>query len=258
MGLFKKILAGGLGWTLGGPIGAIIGVVIASMMDAEKENQRRRYLDNDTGSTSSPHSQYTSRSYVANDFQMALLVLIAAVMKADGNVIRSELDTVKRILVANFGEQGALEALQILKNLLQQDIDPYTVARQCAMNMTYSMRLQLLHILYDLAAVDGEVNPAETNILTRIAANMQISQEDMASILAMFTKQSNPQWAYNVLEIPATATDDEVKKAYRRMAMKYHPDKVATLGEEAKQTATEKFRQVKEAYDSIKRQRNLQ
>lgn len=254
MGLFGKILAGGLGWTLGGPIGAIIGVWLASRF--EKNGSDPRYIEDHDG-------PYRHRVYrrtaanAANDFEMALLVLIAAIMKADGRVVKSELASVKRVLFSSYGEQGTLEALQILKTLLQQDIDVVPVATQCGVHLSYSMRLQLLHILYDIAAVDGEVNPSELSILQQIARCMRVSDEDTASITGMFTRQTNPNWAYDVLEIQPSASDDDVKKAYRRMAMKYHPDKVSTLGEEAKQAATEKFRKVKEAYDAIKKRRNI-
>ena len=60
-----------------------------------------------------------------------------------------------------------------------------------------------------------------------------------------------------MLEIDRSATDDEVKKAYRKMAMKYHPDRVATLGEEVKKSATEKFQAVAAAYDAIKEERGI-
>ena len=62
---------------------------------------------------------------------------------------------------------------------------------------------------------------------------------------------------YEVLGISPNATDDEVKKAYRRMAMKYHPDKVANAGEEIRQQATDKFRAINEAYEHIKQQRGI-
>ncbi|MGM9805068.1 MAG: DnaJ domain-containing protein [Candidatus Aphodosoma sp.] len=253
MGLLSKILAGGLGWTLGGPIGVVMGVWLASVIEKGIDNKHHIKT-----SEKSRHSRgYNMTEHTANDFEMALLVLIAAIMKADGKVVKSELDSVKRVLLNNYGEQGTLDALQILKTLLQQDIDITPVATQCGIHLSYSMRLQLLHILYDIAAVDGEVNRHELSLLQQIARCMRISEEDITSITGMFTRQSNQNWAYDVLEIQPTATDYEVKKAYRRMAMKYHPDKVSTLGEDAKSTATEKFRKVKEAYDTIKKQRGI-
>ena len=71
----------------------------------------------------------------------------------------------------------------------------------------------------------------------------------------MFYKDTDS--AYDVLEISPNATDDEVKSAYRRMAMKNHPDKVATLGPDVQKAAEEKFRKIQEAYETIKRQRGM-
>ncbi len=248
MGLFKKIIAGGLGWTLGGPIGAIIGVAIASFFDADK-NTEYQTINTDG------NSQYHTRQ--SNDFKVALLVLIAAVMKADGRVVKGELSVVKRFLLQNYGEEGAREALQILKDLLNKDINVAEVAIQCASNLNYSIRLQLINMLISIAAGDGHINNAEIEVIRNIAHYMQVSDADLSSLSAMFSQQTNPTWAYDILELSPNCTDEEIKKAYRRMAMKYHPDKVNSLGEEVKQSATEKFRKVKEAYDYLKKEREF-
>lgn len=248
MGLFKKILAGGLGWTLGGPIGAIIGVSIASLFDTPKKVEYQTF-------DSESNARQTHKR--ANDFQVALLVLIAAVMKADGRVVKGELSVVKRFLLQNYGEEGAREALQILKELLDKDINVAEVAMQCATNLNYSVRLQLINMLVSVAAGDGNVNADEIAVIRNIARYMRVSDADLTSISAMFTQQVNPNWAYEVLELSPSCTDDEIKKAYRRMAMKYHPDKVNSLGEEVKQSATEKFRKVKDAYDCLKKERGF-
>lgn len=245
MGFFKKLILGGLGWSLFGPIGGLVGIVVASLFDGkDHENATKRIAADKTANN-------------GNDFQIVLLVLFASVMKADGRVVKSELASVKRILLQNYGEDGALEALQILKRLLQEDIDVLQVATQCGVYLSYSARLQLLHMLFELAASDGEINSQEADLLRNIAQYMRLSEQDTASISAMFANQTNKDWAYEVLEIEPDCSDEELKKAYRRMAMKYHPDKVSNLGEEVKQNATEKFRRVKEAYDTIKKQRGI-
>ena len=248
MGLFKKIIAGGLGWTLGGPIGAIIGVVFASLFDSDKSFEYQRVED-------AGRTHKSNRG--GNDFQVVLLVLMSAVVKADGRVVKEELSVVKRFLIQNYGEEGAREAWQILNQLLKQNIDVAEVATQCGLNLNYSVRLQLLSMLFSVAAGDGEVVDAEVAVINTIARYMHISDADLASIAAMFIKRSNPDWAYQVLELSSDCSNEEIKKAYRRMAMKYHPDKVNSLGEEVKQSATEKFRKVKEAYDYLKQQRGF-
>ncbi|MBO5345457.1 MAG: TerB family tellurite resistance protein [Paludibacteraceae bacterium] len=248
MGIFKKIIAGGLGWTLGGPIGAIIGVMMASLFDSNK-NVDYQTIDN--------KDYRRSNSTRPDDFQVVLLILMAAVVKADGKVVKPELSVVKRFLVQNYGEDGARDAWQILNQLLKQNINIVDVATQCASNLNYSTRLQLINMLFSIAAGDGAVNTAEINVIRNIAYYMRINDADLTSISAMFTKQTNPDWAYQILELSPNCTDDEIKKAYRRMAMKYHPDKVNSLGEEVRQNATEKFRKVKEAYDYLKEQRGI-
>ena len=239
---FGKWLGGGLGFVLGGgPLGAIIGFALGSMFD----------------SPSAVKSSESRAATAQNDFKMSLLVLIACVMKADGRVQKSELAVAKRFLIANFGEEGALEALQILKNILEQEIDESQVAMQINQFMNYSAKLQLVHLLFDIALSDGEVHPAEQAMIERIASIFRISTADFESLKAPYFKNTDPGWAYKTLEIESTATEEEIKKAYRRMAMKYHPDKVHNLGDDMKKSATEKFRTINDAYETIKKARGI-
>lgn len=242
---------------MGGPIGAIIGVVIASLFDGA---QALPGPENDARSTTytadDRQSQRRTRA-TQGDIRVSLLVLIACVMKADGHVRKSELDLVKRFLMRNYGEQGALSALQVLKNLLEQDINPVDVSRQIAQHVNYSTRLELLHFLFDLANADNEFVDSELQMIQLISDAMNISAADFRSLAALYQKAKDPDWAYTLLEITPAATNDEVKKAYRRMAMKYHPDKVAGAGDEIKANATEKFRAINEAYEHIKSVRGI-
>lgn len=243
MASFGKWIGGGLGWAFGGPIGALIGFAVGSMFDSSSVQV--------TGNAGS------ATRTTEGDFKMSLLVLMACVMKADGRVDRSELAVVKRFLVANFGEQGALEALQILKNILDQDIDETQVAMQISQNLNYSMKLEMLNLLFAIAYADGEVVPSELIVIQRISGVFRISSSDFSSIQALFMKHVDADWAYKALEIEPSATNEEIKKAYRNMAKKYHPDLVNELGEDIKKSATEKFRSVNEAYESLKKQRGI-
>lgn len=243
MGSFGKWIGGGLGWAFGGPIGALIGFALGSMFDGGQI-------------TASAHTLGAGRT-TEGDFKMSLLVLMACIMKADGRVDKSELAVVKKFLVANFGEQGALEALQILKNLLDQHIDETEVAMQISQNLNYSSKLELLHLLFDIAYADGEIVSSELATIQRIANIFRIDRLDFESVKAPYLKHVDSDWAYKSLEIEPSATNDEIKKAYRKMAMKYHPDKVNDLGEDVKKSATEKFRSINEAYESLKKQRGI-
>ncbi|MDR3652637.1 MAG: TerB family tellurite resistance protein [Paludibacter sp.] len=243
MGSLGKWIGGGLGFALGGPIGALIGFTLGSMFDGSQI-------------TTSTHTLGSSPT-TEGDFKISLLVLMACIMKADGHVDKSELAVVKKFLVANFGEQGALEALQILKNLLDQDINETEVAMQISQNLNYSSKLELLHLLFNIAYADGEVVASELATIQRIANIFRIDRLDFESIKAPYMKQVDRDWAYKALEIEPSATNDDIKKAYRNMAKKYHPDKVNDLGEDVKKSATEKFRSINEAYESLKKQRGI-
>lgn len=245
---FTKWIGGGFGFVAGGPIGALIGFVIGSVLDSVINLQANQAINNQQQRHSTPNE---------GDFKMSLLVLIACVMKADGSAKKTELAVVKNFLVRNFGEQGALQALQILKGLLQKNINESAVTEQIKESMNYSSKLELTHFLLDIAYADGNLSQAEINVVTRIAWGLGVSSLDLQSLKAAYNRQPNTNWAYDVLEIKPDATDDEIKKAYRSMAMKYHPDKVQNLGEDVKNKATEKFKTVKQAYECLKEQRGI-
>ncbi|KAF5079647.1 Co-chaperone protein DjlA [anaerobic digester metagenome] len=240
MGKYGKWITGGLGFALFGPLGAVLGFAIGSLFDsAEVSSSRTTY----TGQTS------------RNGFIVSLLVLVSAVMKADGKVVKSELDYVKRYFLQSFGEAAAAEAILLLRDILKQHVPLKDVSYQIRDNMDYSSRLQLLHLLYGVAMADGIVSPEEVSIIREIAGYLGISQPDLDSISAMFIPNNDAN--YKILEVEPTATDDEIKKAYRRMAIKYHPDKVTHLGDDIRKTAEEKFQRVNQAYEKIKKERGF-
>lgn len=249
MGKYAKWLGGTLGWAFGGPIGAVLGFALGTIYDNASG-------DLITWQGERPERPRARPQTTRADFEASLLVLTAAVMKADGTVMRSELEFVKRFFVTQFGEERAGELLLSLREMLKQQIEVDAVAAQIGRFMDSSSRLQLLHYLFQLAKADGVVHGKEVDIITRIALHMRISTADFNSIKAMFVSQTRES-AYQILEVPSTATDNEVKKAYRRMAVKYHPDKVSHLGEEHQQMANEKFQRLTEAYDQVKRERGI-
>ena len=242
-----KIIGGGLGWAFGGPLGALLGVVLGSLVDTAGESERTLLGDGD--------EEGQRRMGAKDDFFMSLLVLSAAVMKADGRQLKSELSYIKTFLNGNFGEQKTLQALPTLKRLLETEINVRLVCLQIRQYVDHPGRLQLMHYLYGITASDGRVDREEELLLHQIGSYFNIHEPDLASIKAMYIKSAN--WAYEVLEIDATATDEEVKKAYRRMAARFHPDKVNTLGQDAVDAAHKKFQKVQEAYEELKKQRGL-
>jgi DnaJ like chaperone protein len=176
-------------------------------------------------------------------------------MKADGKVVKSELEYVKQFFVRQFGHDSAVEATKMLRDLLEQDIPVKDICIQISHNMDYSSRLQLLHLLFNISIADGSVNPAEYSLIENISGALGISSGDFMSIKNMFVPETDS--SYKILEVERSSSDEEVKKAYRKMAMKYHPDKVIHLGEEYRKSAEEKFKSVNEAFEKIKKERNM-
>lgn len=226
-------------WALG-PIGGIIGAALGSYLGGG-------YTRKDT--------EFLGGTPKQKDFSSSLLVLSAAVMKADGTVKKSELDYVKHFFLSNFGQEQAEKYVLTLREILKQDIQIAEVSQQIGRYMDYSSRLQLLHYLFGIANADGQVHENEINVIETISRYMGVYTSDFESIKAMFVKIVDD--AYTILGIDSSASDDEVKKAYREMAKKNHPDKVAYLGEDVRKAAEKKFQEINDAYDRIKKQRGM-
>lgn len=241
---FGKWIAGALGWAMFGPLGGIIGYFFTSQLEKLSETPAQ-------GESGEDKSWNQGQR---NSFLMSLLVLSAAVIKADGKTSDKEMAKVREFFAGNFGMQAADEAEEIIKNILQKDFNLYEVCTQIRSCMDYAQRLQLFHFLVSLGACDG-MQQREIDVLETIAAYIGISKGDSDSIIAQFRPSNDSK--YRILEVDPNATDDEVKKAYRKMAVKYHPDKVATLGEDIQKAAEEKFKAVSQAYEAICRERGI-
>ena len=271
-----KWITGLLGWVTFGPIGALIGYFLGSAVESYID-MARQIPGGGSGQGGSQGGygrggysqgggyQRTTGGYgqgggytatqQRNSFMVSLLVLSSAVIRADGKTLQSELDYVRNFVRSNFGEAATYQAMSILNDLNTKQVNIYEVGAQIASYMNYSQRLQLFDYLARLAAADGDFSASEKSVLEAIASAIRINSSDAASVIAMFYKDASS--AYEVLEISPNATDDEVKSAYRRMAMKNHPDKVSTLGPEVQKAAEEKFRKIQEAYETIKKQRGM-
>ena len=189
------------------------------------------------------------------DFAASLLVLSAAVMKSDGKTLKSELDYVKNFLTQQFGEEHAREQILLLKEILKQDIPLQQVCAQIKQYMPHSERLQIIHYLFGISKADGHVHELELQTINAIANYLGVSAADFNSLKAMYFRDVNSD--YLILEIESSVSDEDVKKAYRKMAVKFHPDKVAALGDDVQKAAKEKFQKVQNAYENIKKQRGF-
>ncbi len=255
---FSKWIGGALGWSFGGPIGAIIGLAIGSMFDAATNGNKSPFLGE--GQPQNRQGRRTTRTQPrqrpqtqSGDFEVSLLILASIVIKADGVQDQRELDFVRQQFVNMYGKERANHAFALFKNInKQKNISTRQVCLQIRQMMDHPSRLQLMHFLFGIAKADGTVTRDEERQIYTIAGYLNISSRDYESIKAMFYNSSDN--AYKVLEIEKSATVDEIKKAYRTMAKKYHPDKVIHLGKEHQEGAEEKFRQVQTAYEQLQKE----
>ncbi|WP_237276786.1 TerB family tellurite resistance protein [Tenacibaculum ovolyticum] len=251
MGKFAKWLGAGAGFTMGGPIGAIIGFAVGSFIDGvsvEDFTQEQQDYERQ------PRPQQRGRA-TSGDFEITLLILASVVIKADGKVDQRELDYVRMHFVKMYGKERANNAFKLFNGIIKKQISTREVCLQIRQHMSHSSRLQLLHFLFGIAKADEEVTALEETEIRKIANYLYINNHDYSSIKAMFYDESDS--AYKILEITKSATNDQLKKGYRKMAKKYHPDKLEGLGEEHKKGAKEKFQKIQAAYEQIKKERGL-
>ncbi len=237
MGLGKWI-AGALGWAFLGPIGGILAFYFASKAEESSEVQ----------------GEQAKLQEQRNSFFMSLLVLTAAIIRVDRRASYEELAKVKEFFGMNFGPQAAEDSVEIITEIIDKPFDLYDVCDQIKSCMNHSQRLQLFHYLVSLGACDGLVKE-EIDLLEIIANLIGLTKNEADSIFAQFRPSNDSN--YKILEIEPDATDEEVKKAYRKMAVKYHPDKVATLGEDVQKAAEEKFKAINQAYEAICKERGI-
>lgn len=251
---YTKWIGGAVGWALGGPIGGVLGYWLGKMFSDDS-------LAMDGGAAGGHHGRggrggrSSARPTRAGDFALSMVVLSAAVMQADARVLKSELDYVKQFFRTNFGQAQAEQLTLALREALKNPVDVRGVCMQIRAHMPHAKRLLLLQYLYGIAQADGNVDPREVELIRRMATALGISDKDRASIEAPF--HSDKPDPYTVLEIARDASDTEIKKAYRRLALKFHPDKVRDMGEAYAKQAEARFLEVQDAYESLKKLRGF-
>ncbi len=262
MSLKNTFFGAAVGFVVGGPMGALLGAVIGGFVPA-KDSSRRKIRDTEK------NEEYIKTK--TSEFTYSLLILFAIIIKADKTTKRSEILFVRKYLVANFGIENAKEMMQLLKSLLEKEINSKEICEQIRINTDYYFRLELIHLLFKLAAADGTIVEEEFAEIKFIATNLSLGQLDFIRIASMFAEfnrnqrsnsqrnttnnyisdESKLETAYKILGVPNNSDKIVVKKAYRKLSKEYHPDRVAHLGENYTKIAAEKFIKMKAAYDLI-------
>jgi len=226
--------------------GAILGFLIGSFLDSLNKGSGARTV----------FSDFTRQKVSPADFELNLLSLCSIVIKADGQVSQRELDYVRQYFLSTYGKEKANAIFRTFNEVIKnREISPQRICTYLNQRTRYEVRLQLLHFLFGIAQADGAVSIPEIEKIKEIAGYLRVGRQDFESIKAMFIKSADN--SYKILEIEKAVSDDEVKKAYRKMAKKYHPDKVITDNEAIKKGAEEKFKEVQRAYEQIQKERGI-
>ena len=233
---------------------AVIAYIVASLF--EKGRTQNRGTQGGQGGFAQDPFEFYRQNSSKYDIPTMLMALSAAVMKADGKVLKAELDYVKRFFSQQFGNQFNSTHLKVLKQFLDSNRIPLNeICNDIRNRMPTEVRVQLLHYLFGIAKADGNVAESELNSIENIANLLGVSQQDFISLKNMFYRDVNSD--YKILGVTANASNEEIKKAYRKMAIAHHPDKVASMGEEYQKGAKEKFLKIQEAYENIKKSRGF-
>ena len=250
-----KYIAALLGWYvsrhfIGAVVGYFIGSAIDSLISKDKPGGQSRKSFKDVFESA------TRENVTPGDFELNLLSLASIVIKADGKISQTELDYARQYFVRAYGKDRANAAFKTFNEVIKnREISASRICTYLNARTRYEVRLQILHFLFGIAQADGSVSQPEVNVLGTIAGYFRINHQDFESIKNMFIKKADS--AYKILEIDKSASDDEVKKAFRTMAKKYHPDKLMDMDDAYRKGAEEKFQNVQEAYETIQKERGL-
>lgn len=253
-----KWIGGFLGFVAGGGVlGALAGYAVGAMIDnmfqAGREQADEGYASQNSGATNE-----------RNGFLFSLMVLSAHIIQADGKIMHSEMEHVRRFLRSNFGQSAAEQGEQIIRRLFEyrkQNGDDFwrsQIDKACyeiSISMPRGHRMQLIVYLAELVKADGVVREVELQALRHIAVAMRLDSGVVDQMFA--TGGSTIEDAYKVLGVSPEATDDEVRKAYKKLVMEYHPDRVATLGDDVKEAATRKLQEINQAKERIYKSRGM-
>ena len=245
-----KLIGGGIGWALGGPLGALFGSWLGHQFDREETGGGPRYGDPQAG----PRA---ARTQAGGAFATAFLALCAHITRADGRVTKAEVLHLKEWLIGRFGRDEAADMMQMYKMILEREFDLRAVTAQINANMDYYSRLELMRLLVEIARSDGAMDPREVDALTQVAVLLGIGDGDLRSLFGIAEAAAGNVSAYEILGVSPAASDEEIKKSYRELVKKYHPDRVAHLGEDFVKMAKEKFVKLQEAYEVIRRERGF-
>ena len=280
MSWLGKILGGTLGFALGGPLGALVGVALGHNFDRAARSGRGLGWDDsdllDAGDASdfldAPNS-LDPRERTQTAFFTATFAVMGHLAKADGLVTRDEIRLAARVMdEMQLSDTHRRLARRLFREGRSPDFPVGEVLDQLRRECRYSSHLltMFVEILLHAAFADGTVHAQERALLESICARLRLPPGELDRLEAMVRAEHHarsgkpsdalsPADAYAILGVDESCSDGELKRAYRRMMNRHHPDKLVAKGlpEEMMQVATEKTREIKAAWDRLKEVRGL-
>lgn len=251
MSSFKYWLGKIIGILVGGAVAGFIGVLVGFLLGAMLDK-----LHQDGGQLwQRRNAPATIEDTDPNDFIIGSILLAGAVVKSDGSVEDLELSYVRAFLIEQFGTAQMDDYWAILESVLEGDFDLKSTTQQIRKTTSYETRLQLIYFLFGIANADYTIDDAEIAMIKVISLHLGVDAQEFNSIKAMFYKAMDAY--YTILEVKPSASDEAVKRAYKEMSKKYHPDKLEHLGEGVKRAAQDKFLRVQKAYENIRLERGF-
>lgn len=200
------------------------------------------------------YAQTKTRNEFKSRFANYLLVLTAEVMKADGKVMKSELNFVKEFFYLQFPKSFASVRIQMLREVLKENYQVEKAAKNILQYMPLAQRKILLEYLFQLAKADGAILKEEVAIIDRIARTMGYTGTGYEQLKIKYLKIASKN-EYAILGVKKDASWDEIKKAYRKLANQFHPDKQIGSTDEQKKNSEKKFQEIQNAYEKIAKER---
>ena len=256
MGFWGKAIGAGMGFIVGGPIGAILGGVIGHTFDADGD-QRRRYFEYDNHTWPEVEREF-DRQYL---FYVSLASLAAKMAKADGVVTSDEIRAFDYFLRIDLGlsVDERKNIANIFNEAKNSPEEASAIASQFKQLIGYQPDVlqMMIQLLFRIALADGTMHPNEDAFIRQMAAIFGLSPQQYKQIRALYIKENDR--AYQILGVDRTASNEEIKKAYRSLVREYHPDKIQSRGvpEDFLKVAHEKMAEINDAYDQISKERGI-
>jgi DnaJ like chaperone protein len=269
MGWIGKIIGGTVGFMFGGPLGMIAGAVFGNVFDhapRQGSNARASF-----GQQSNSGSPFTSGN-AANSQQQAQMVffvgafsMLAGIASADGDISIAERMKVEEFIRKDLrlDPQSSAIAMKVFETAGSSSGSFDQFAAQFYDNFKHNRQMMelMIDIFYRVSYADGRLSTAEESLIDQAGRTFQVNRERMSTIKQQYGtgKAAGSTRSFAVLGLEPSASNDEIKRSYRKLVSEYHPDKISSKGlpEEFIVFASDKFREIQAAYEELRVSRNL-